>query len=220
MIEKNTISIILSLFLICNALYSQISLGPETAIGINKCYNVGMMSTRVGIDNILPAHSYSVGAEVNYQIKASGYSINLGLGLLNQPVIYVLSSSYVFSRYEEQEIRYDTFRRKLNYYFLQTPLTVTRQYDSGFRFGLGINFKYYLSNFTTPDNIFYSFEYRNFNWGALMLLGFQSDNNIYIGLKSEFENPGFITEELVGETTIFANFNTMLNISYIFNIKR
>jgi len=178
------------------------------------------MSTMVGIEKILPAHSYSIGAEVNYEIKASGFSINLGLGILNQPAIYVLSSSYVFYRYEEPEIKYETFRRKLNYFFIQTPLTVTRQYDSGFKFGIGVNFKYYLPKFTTPDNIFYRFEYRNFNWGALMLLGYQSDNNIYIGLKSEFENPGFITEEFVGETTIFANFNTMLSIGYIFKIKK
>lgn len=208
------------LWLIANNLNAQFSISPEVSIGVGKHDWLGLSSGVVGFEKVCWAHSYSIGLGVDYRIKNSGYSVNSGLDFLHQPAIFILASSYVLFFYQQQDIRYDTFRQKENYYFLQVPLTFERHFDSGFNFGCGVNLKYFLSGLSNPAPIFYNWDYRDFNLGAIIVLGFETKNNLSLSLKTAFEYPGFITEEFVGETTYFYNINAMLGIGYSFGLMR
>lgn len=145
---------ILSLFCLwlnANSLNAQFSISPEVSIGVGKHDWLGSGSGMVGFEKVCWAHSYSIGAVVDYRINNSEYSVGSGIDFLYQPAIFILASSYVLFFYPSQEIRYDTFRQKENYCFLQMPLSFARHYDSGFKIGCGVNLKYLL--FSASANI-------------------------------------------------------------------
>lgn len=203
---------LLILIIICLTLYSKaqfsISLNPEA--GINNTYLLGD-NTSVWLKggDIGFASGFNTFAEYNFE--SENLKIGAGVGFQYQPIYYVIEDN-----------NYSAGKHKADFYFIRTPIYLSKSICDKLYFIIGINLKFVLQELSDSTEFLLAIpndaKIKKLNAELAIGLNYTLCRNLDFTIKTYIEMPGFIYERRP-EKLIFANYNIMTGLSYKFNIK-
>jgi len=200
-----------------SSLKAQFNLNLNACLGINKGYILSEKGTSSFNQKGAIICTSSIGSDIRYFFSDSVTIAGIGLHFLYQPF------RQTFNRYNEN-FSFTKSSETNNFFYFTTPVYLGRKKPSGFKWYLGLNFKFLIPGISdkeiysliqeTPSHMLIL---KKITYGLLLGLEYELNKKWNIALKTDLEMPGFFENRR--EKNNYGNWNTMLGIGYKINLR-